>query len=786
MKRIFILTIIFLVLCSTLSASGTKANNGYAPTTYETLSAQGAKDIKWIKINNKGSIVYETAKDGEEQPDDAIGYQYTDKKNKVITCYTTGEQQLVGKWINVLADTLDTITFRLVMAIHPFPSLMFQMYDTDSLNQASGYTMKSTEATGSFDTDYLLISNNFYNSSYLSNNKASNSNVSGMWKVRIAESTSNSDISEYTSYTGSSPYQHAKWSVVTVLFLTCFVAEMLFMTIYGYVTGNTENVLKEIAKKAGITLVLFILVSALPFLLESMRYGFCKIVDIFYAPVTDSYYSSLSLTASATDSGEIFQLPGSFLRQMKVFFTRTSSTDARLALSDAVGLVSEEFDGANFLVKFAVWILMLIFRIIMFFTVLKAALHIAVNIIEVYLLLGLTMVLVPFTCFEPLKPLGAKCIMSLITNLIECFVIMVLVVCVVPAVVSVCTDMLDNLSSYEDSETIVSWATITYSGDLYSSTGEVTDSKHSVKSVAVAANSDYVLLYMPTTLKYRVGLLYDFNYNGTGSYSVKTKLQNYMQALSLDYVFVMNSEYASTSSITLNELEKNIVMLPGGDQYKQSSVIPGSGQRSSFIDIARLFYDEVSSLKKNVTTISADYTQRHEFMVQLVEYLEKSAAFSDALQTVLYNTRMVDEDGQYKNQYAQLHGFSEPVSYTKANGTTTSTNNTNIHWLGQLLLCFMGMYIPVFFVQQSTQITNALMNGSAGMESFANSMGNAVHRTAMAAKSIASMPIQGVGGVVKTVYGSRMQAAETAKAAANQGANQENDESAASKLNKGN
>ena len=788
-KKIFAITIMFLVICTALSASGTKANNGYTPTTYETLENQGAKDIKWIKIDeDTGAIVFEKAKDGEEQPTEAIGYQYTDSKNKVITCYTTEEQGIIATWINVLADTLDTITFRLVVAIHPFPSVLFQMYDMDAMNTStSGYTMKSdAEKTGTFNSDYLLISNNYYKTDKLNSG----------WSVRYAETTANAvsdNYHDYTSYTGTSPYQHAKWSIITVLFITCFVAEMLFMAIYGYITQATDNFLKDIAKKAGITLVLFVLVSALPFLLESMRYGFCTIVDVFYAPVSDSYYSNRSLTNSVSDSGEIFQLPGAFLRQMKVFFTRINSSSTEAALKDKMGSeVTSGFTGAAFFMRLVVWLLMLFFRLIMFFAVLKASLHIAVNIIEVYLLLGLTMILVPFTCFEPLKPLGSKCVMSLVSNLIECFIIMVLVVCVVPTVVSVCNDILDNVAYYQEPETIVSWAEITYKvgGNIYEGT---TKSNHTPDSVGIAANSEYIMLYMSTSLKYRVGLLYDFTNNTAGT--ISEKLQSYMQALAIDYVLVMDSRYPNTDAITMTSLEKNKITLPETDDaYNQKKVFApasdesGNKKTEAFVSIAKIFYNAIISLRygRNAKTICTNQAMRQDFVEQVAGKLSKSDSFITNLDTVLSGTLMIKNaiGVETTNDTATFKKFVDVVPYTRENGAVTSTDSTTTHWLGGLLVCFMGMYIPVFFVQQSTQITNALMQGNAGMESFANAMGSMAQSAYSRTKNTMSTAVGALGGAAKSAVQMKVMS-ESMKNAAGNNNDKKADQSAAEKLNSG-
>ena len=769
MKKIITTCILLLLFCTVLSANGAKVNNNYTVTTYSEVEKLGGTELEWIKLDENGNITFEEAQEGESQPagDEYIGYRYKSENGKLRYCYTTKEQSLLGNWFDILSDSINMITFRLVMAIHPFPSVLFQMYDTSSIQSStSGYTMKSDKnKTGGFDKDYLLISNNFYNSNKLSANRKSTNS----WRVSIAEAAGNGTASElltannYTDYgSTNSPYQHAKWSVVTILFLTCFVAEIIFITVYGYITGDTENIFKELASKAGITLALFVLVSALPFLLESMRYGFCTLVDIFYAPVSESYYNEQELRNTITDSGELFQLPGNFIKQMKTFFVRTNTDTTQKALSDYIGN-SEKYEGRNFFITLLVWLLVLIFRFFMFFAVLKAALHIAMNIVEVYLLLSLTMILTPFACFEPLKPIGAKCVMSLVTNLIECFVIMVIIICIIPAVVTVCTNILDGTVSLEQGETVVSYATFSYSNNssqysdnivTASAAPDVIDS-NGIDSIGIMANSESVMLYFPTSTNYRLGLLYNFDKTS----SISSSIKNYMEALGINFVFDMSS-FESYSAITLEKLEANVYE-PAGTAYSgnekkiyadsnpNNKVLPDAKRNALWALAAQHFYFTIKNLRKDMT-IEADLTHRMQFVEQLTNELTNGDSFETMLETLThgcYNLgyAIQGNSGSYVyNDSITLQSFSMPMEFSLANGTTKE-KNTSIHWLAQLMLCFMGIYIPVFFVQQSTQITNSLMNGSAAMESFANSMSNMVHQTTSAAKSIGKSVMSGAG-----------------------------------------
>lgn len=777
MKRITAAVILLLLFCASLSAGGAKVNNNYTATTYDEVSKVGGAELEWIKQDKNGNLIFEEAEEGASQPagSEYIGYRYKTEDGKMRYCYTTEEQSLVGSWFDILADSINMITFRLVMAIHPFPSVLFQMYDTDSIqNSVTGYTMKSDKnRTGVFEEDYLLISNNFYNSDKLSANRKSTNS----WRIDIAEAAGKGTAAEsltqnrYTDYSSTnSPYQHAKWSVVTVLFLTCFVAEIIFITVYGYITGDTENILKELASKAGITLALFVLVSALPFLLESMRYGFCTIVDIFYAPVSENYYDELELRNTITDSGELFQLPGNFIKQMKTFFVRTSTDTTEKALSDFIG-TDTTYSGRNFFIDILVWLLVLIFRFFMFFAILKAALHIAMNIVEVYLLLSLTMILTPFACFEPLKPIGAKCVMSLVTNLIECFVIMVIIICIIPAVVTVCVNLLDGTVSLEQGETIVSYAHVSYSydGRTYSVNPKEVNSNNT-ESIAIMANSKFIMLYFNTSMNYRAGLIWYADENDASS--ISSELKTYAEALGINGVFEVGS-FSTRNDITLKKLEESHILEIQGIAYNgnekevfkdSNSGVAGKAsvddKKKALLTIAKDYFYPIVKLymqQGSGMTIAGDLTLRQQFVEGIKDYLAAQDGFADALSTLNRGSFLLGKDytasGNAEvsvyNTKTEILGFSDAMEFSLANGTSSREKGTSVHWMAQILLCFMGVYIPVFFVQQSTQITNSLINGTAAMESFANAMSHMVHQTTTAVKNVGKSAMSMAGNSAK-------------------------------------
>ena len=747
MKKTIILIMFILIISCNIFAGGKKEVVDYEPLTSEAAGGY-TNNLKWIYIDTAGNQKTVAAKDGESQPENAIGYVYTTSDdNKEVIHYTREESSTMAGWMDSLGNVLDSICFRFIMAIHPFPNVLFQMYSTN-INNNSGsmaslsYTMTSTSyTTGAYKSSYLLIDNNFYNTN-LSGNIANN-----RWKVSISE-----DVSS----TGTSSRQYQKWSLITVLFVTMFAAEMLFMSIWGYVTGTTENVLKEIAKKAGLAFVLFVLVSALPFLLESMRYGFFRIAKVFYGEVSSSYYTNSGYSRFFQNPGEIFSLPGSFLKQMKIFFASSGTFEnGTKAISSMMGDYDKSY---GIFVDLLMWLLLLIFRFVMFFACLKASLHIAVNLIEVYLLLGLTMILTPFAIFEPVKPIGAKCIMSLITNLIECFVILVLIVCVVPVSVTVCSEILNKTIAYQNEEllyteikigtkTTESVSQTNYFSPEENSSYVVTTSSKPYAYSQIYVDENFVVLLIPTS-----GSEIDKAKKIVNLALVYTKLENIgsneyfkriIGAIGTDYAFDV------TDGGSISE-KAPVFRKSSSPDYDYKRITFSSSSNSAYVleMVRKLFVEKINSLLAAECYYNGDFDSRSIFAQSLVDY------YNNDIQTgYLGNHFEVFGKLYLKNYRGNTKGdafYALDTFYSPQLYTGTGSSRTTLTFFSQMLLCFMGVYIPVFFVQQSTQITNALMNGTAAMESLSNALDNVTHTIARTMKNVVGAAVKAVGSIAKT------------------------------------
>lgn len=760
-KIIFILLMFFIA--SSLFAKGTNE---------QQYKNKGMEKYYYV-AKNDGTI--ETVKgEGDKVPAGAVGSFWSDGNKKKGVEYFDNETSWVRDWMTLMANALDQVTFRLALAMHPFPSVMFEMYELQL--QKSNFdqialNMNSRTAGANFKTfegDMLLISNSFYKSSTLQENN----NGKNGWIVPISEKTSMNGANE-----GS--LQYKKWSIVTVLFITCFVAEILFTAVFGYATGSSEEngpLLKTIAKKAAITLGLFIIVAALPFLLESMRYGLFEVALGFYGEAAENYYEDYNLDNPAQNNNvEIFKLPGFFIRSMTDFFCKTQSSNVEGSLTSALKGVggSDYKEPKNIFIKAFVWIFFFLFRLCMFLLILKCTLHISVNVIEVYLLLGCTMILTPFAVFKPMKTIGEKCIMSLISNLIECFIIVVIMLSVIPATKAVTISLLTNMNE-------IGLSTI----------------KQCVIKIPHESSLDY-------TANQNLN-----NANKPREYPVKiiTYEKGILVSCPLDPSGVDRLVAVWTKDADLSNQNLQTILTSEGATvtYKfYDKTVKGKNLEKFNLNLEKSKIDKIDTKKCIVTfkdNLKADLvSETKEKGIDFTPIIEE---IQSRLWDVFQNNVMVAQnwgDGEIPQQlkdeviydFAERLGDSQvfrtkitklytgvrnivspidlPCSYEPIRAYTVKLkNNEMLFMFTQLTLIILGIYLPCFFVQQSTQITNALLNGNAAMESIANGLTNIQQSMKGAMGAVASFG----GNVIRAVNGGMSgQAAKAAGLTAQQTAN---------------
>ena len=103
-------------------------------------------------------------------------------------------------------------------------------------------------------------------------------------------------------------------------------------------------------------------------------------------------------------------------------------------------------------------------------------------------------------------------------------------------------------------------------------------------------------------------------------------------------------------------------------------------------------------------------------------------------------------DVTFTNKPIDGNNPSSEVTEYSSSGKMTDKEATSFMFL-QITLVFLGLFLPSYFVQQSTQITNALMNGSAGMESLANAMGHTLSKAVGMTGKLISAGMSAIGNL---------------------------------------
>ena len=300
-------------------------------------------------------------------------------------------------WMFAIADVFDEVTELFCMSLTPYPGMLALFYN-DEGGEMNEMTLN----------DVLLINDGYYE-------------IDPILNSFVAE--------DATIDRSDNNTQKRSWNMVTLLFVSFLLAEIVFSAIYGYLTDKDGGVLKDIVSKVVVCLCLFLLASALPFLVEAFRAGFYQMALVITgleneirSPDNINGESKLSLLMKTIRDASVFQYPGILIR------TLTSTIDM-LSPGNITGSEQSiwEKTDTGFIGRILISLLYIIIRVIAYIIVVFSALHIMMNVCEVYLLLGIATCLMPFSVFSPTRWIGQNVVRSLISNTIELFVLLVII-----------------------------------------------------------------------------------------------------------------------------------------------------------------------------------------------------------------------------------------------------------------------------------------------------------------------------------------------------------------------
>lgn len=433
------------------------------------------------------------------------------------------------------------------------------------------------------------------------------------------------------------------FSLIRILFITFLFAEIIFMAVKGYLTDES-GLLKSIFTKALFAIFLYLVVSMLPYLIEVTRMGFIRAAYwITGTPFDGSGYS-------------VTELPGRILRN-----TRRLLSDMH---ASTIGLANFNMDSAlnpgfyrNFVLHIAFWIARIIGTVVTSIVVI----HVMLNVIEVYLLMGVVCVLVPFSVFSPSKFLGEKALLSLFSNLMELFVITVIVLGCTTGIYKI-TDTVMRTSEMSSSVVLTV-------GDMYD-------------YIVKGKNAEDADVWKNIPDSYNAGKAF------YGKLRQNHNLGEYETA-------------DEAAHAVLNDIAKKAWENDGW--YKPSN---GEGFTINFLD------SYAKQLKEQGSSGMAFDTSRIYDTATAREKLQILQAFYQA-----YRSEKASISANGTNTYVSV---DLPSGFIKLSDITSDQKVDFA--MSFLILTLFGIFAQFYFLSQSSQITNSLLNGSVAVDGFGGAM----------------------------------------------------------------
>ena len=219
--------------------------------------------------------------------------------------------------------------------------------------------------------------------------------------------------------------EKTRWNLVSSLFVILLVCESIWTAIRAYFNKD-DDTLKFLFTDIVTCVVLYLLCAAVPFIVQASVFGFQRMAYVMST-------GSMDMGADEVASSQIYRLPGDVIRESSdvlyfldarsLSYTNDWSLD-QVQDENGHGILWFLNHGlAGVLERGAIWMIYTAMKIIASLIIIRVALHVMLNVLEVYLLIGAVMCLIPFRVFSPTKWLGQGALRSLASNIVELFVI---------------------------------------------------------------------------------------------------------------------------------------------------------------------------------------------------------------------------------------------------------------------------------------------------------------------------------------------------------------------------
>ena len=322
-----------------------------------------------------------------------------DATTRYISAKTLAESGVTASDVLVdtltsLASVMDHVTRVMAYQLSPFPSVM-QWFDGKG-KTADDLRKNSVESFG-YDATAL--------------GKAYDE----------ARTTASGGLASSSTDNG----EKTRWNLVSSLFVILLVCESIWTAIRAYFNKD-DDTLKFLFTDIVTCVVLYLLCAAVPFIVQASVFGFQRMAYVMST-------GSMDMGADEVASSQIYRLPGDVIRESSdvlyfldarsLSYTNDWSLD-QVQDENGHGILWFLNHGlAGVLERGAIWMIYTAMKIIASLIIIRVALHVMLNVLEVYLLIGAVMCLIPFRVFSPIKWLGQGALRSLASNIVELFVI---------------------------------------------------------------------------------------------------------------------------------------------------------------------------------------------------------------------------------------------------------------------------------------------------------------------------------------------------------------------------
>lgn len=587
---------------------------------------------------------------------------------------------------------LNRATLRLTLALSPFPAITSRFYGLNTTTNSVDYRSTDEDLEPFNISKHLLISNEAYNNSNITN--------------------------EINSWMDTSQVQKTRWGAVFWLVIAFTFLEVLYIIVFPQVEKNGEAIdIRTIVVKIFQAFLIVILLSALPYLLEVTRYGFVRIVGLFAKDLGTSEYREQEAFSMVT-------MPGYLMNELSE--TLSYSDPTKTLNDDGTALVSEGTIG-----KALVKLLYLIFEFFMFVMVVRVAIQIMIKVLEAYLLMTVCMITMPFSLFTPLKSVGEKSALSLLSSTIECFVIAMILATVVPAVRVITTPFLKALTmTQEPAVYVINMDNAEYFESYLQSTGGkeyatkismFTQLVVSPKAVGIRIVQSKINPEYPDRIEPRYYLYYYGTYPGSDVEEYFTKQSGIVE--DWNKVELKTGSEKPDADATRDS-----------DNYKED--------KAMYLSVLSAFHEAVKTTYAEQFTVSASSVsgEKQERMLELIT--------SYGLTNPEIRLQFFEN---FKNAF-NLTQERLDISPNANQGIQIEKSEANTLLIQHMILVFLAVFIPTYFVRQSSSITSMILSGSVGQSSAAEDISRSMFRASRAITNSVSI----VGNIARA-FGQRNQ-----------------------------